>query len=358
MRQINVTKPAPAKRIVFSLILLCGVVGTIELMAWAAYCIRFQESFSYHKLQTLRRAVLYPTAPEFPYVIHPFYGYVINPTIKGVTRQGFLGREDQIQSGGPDKIIIAIMGGSVATYFAVDEAAHAVLKSQLKKVPALQDKSIVIVNLANIAFKEPQDLMVINDILSRGGHIDILIALDGFNEIAEPEVPGNVDTGMSPFFPFYWQGLASESTLGARVWLASIFSRPILRYWTTANLIWRVADDQLAKAHLNAAGLVNPTTRLSNDRRIFLGPRAQYASRRDLYMETAVQWGRSSVLLNNIMAAQGGFFFHFLQPNQYVAGSKPLTEHETEVAISPSSPVREPVEIGYPYLRAVGESFT
>ena len=321
------------------------MVGAIELIALGAYRIAFHELLSYHKLQTLRRATHQTVRTEFPFVIHPYYGYVLDPRIGTANKHGFVGRENQIQSADPEKAVIAILGGSVAVSFASDDSARDVLKSQLNKVQAFQNKNIVIVNLANLAFKEPQGLLVINEILSRGGHVDALIALDGFNEIALPEAFGNVDSGISPFYPMHWRQFATESTLGVRIQVALIFSKPILRYFVTANLIWRVIDARLAKADSSF-----------EDRRVFLGPDAEYATRRRLYMDIAAHWGRSSVLLNNIMAAQGGVYFHFLQPNQYVTGSKPLTEHENEVAISPTSPFREPVEIGYPYLRAMGES--
>ena len=73
-------------------------------------------------------------------------------------------------------------------------------------------------------------------------------------------------------------------------------------------------------------------------------------------MDIARNWGKSSVLLHNLMQTQGGLYFHFLQPNQYVAGSKPLGEQERKVAIHLVSPYRRPVEIGYPYLQAMGAS--
>jgi hypothetical protein len=350
------SKLPKAKHVVFWFILLCGVLGTIELMALAAYRIAFHESFSYHKLQTLRRAAHEMVRTEFPFVIHPYYGYVFDPRLGGANKSGFFGRENQIQPADPKKAVIAIIGGSVAVQFASDDSARATLKSQLKKLATYQDRDIVILNLANLAFKEPQGLLVINDILSRGGRVDLVIALDGFNEIALPEAFGNVGNGISPFYPMQWWRFAMESTLEARARLASIFSQPILRHSITANFIWRVADAQLAKFDVSAGRPADPATRLSTDRRIFLGPGAEYASRRDLYMDIAVHWGRSSVLLNNMMAAQDGFYFHFLQPNQYVVGSKLLTAQESEVAINPASRFREPVEIGYPYLRSIGES--
>jgi hypothetical protein len=349
-------KRSKLKNSVFMLILLCAVMGAIELMALGAYRIVFNEPFSYDKLQTLRRAADLMVRPEFPFVIHPYYGYVLDPRSGGANKDGFFGLEAQVQPADPNKAVIAIIGGSVAVHFASDDFARDALKSALKKIGAFHAKDIVILNLANLAFKEPQGLLVINDILSRGGHIDLLIALDGFNEIALPEAFANVGNGISPFFPMQWWRFAMASTLEARAWLASIFSTPILRHSIAANFIWRAVDAYLAKFDVNAGRPADPATRLSNDRRIFLGPDAEYATRRDLYMDIAVQWGRSSVLLNNIMATQGGFYFHFLQPNQYVPSSKVLTEHEREVAINPASHFREPVEIGYPYLRAMGES--
>jgi hypothetical protein len=349
-------KAPKVKHIVFWCVLLCGVMVTIELVALGAYRIAFGESFSYQRLQALRRAAQEMVRTEFPFVIHPYYGYVFDPRLGGANKDGFFGRENHIQPADPKKVVIAIIGGSVAVHFASDDRARDVLKSELKTIGVFQDRDIVILNLANLAYKEPQGLLVINDILSRGGHLDLVIALDGFNEIALPEAFGNVGNGISPFYPMQWWRFAMESTLEARVGLASVFSKPILRHLVTANFIWRVADAYLAKADVNAGRPADPTTRLSNDRRIFLGPDAQYATRRDLYTDVVVQWGRASVLLNNIMAAQGGFYFHFLQPNQYVVGSKPLTEHESDAAINPASRFREPVEIGYPYLRVMGES--
>ena len=85
--------------------------------------------------------------------------------------------------------------------------------------------------------------------------------------------------------------------------------------------------------HYRAAAEVqpplNPDSKLSNDKRGFLGRVSGYATRRDLYADIARNWARSSILLNNIMADQGGLYIHALQPSQYVPGSKPLTDERT-----------------------------
>ena len=104
------------------------MIGTIELMAFAAYRIAFNESFSYHKLQELRRAAYEMVRTEFPFVIHPYYGYVFDPRIGRANKHGFFGREDHIQAADPKKGVIAIIGGSVAVHFASDESARDTLK--------------------------------------------------------------------------------------------------------------------------------------------------------------------------------------------------------------------------------------
>jgi hypothetical protein len=384
-------KQSRAKSAIFSALLLCATIGLIELMALAAYRIAFGEWFSYRQLQAARLALIQPSPALFQpltreatvdgqqpaWVIHPYYGYVTNPAISpAVDKFGFLGNEDQIQSASPDKIVVAVVGASVATQLAATTYAGDILRSELKKIPAFQGKQLILLNLGNGAFKQPQAVMTINDILSRGGHIDVLIALDGLNEIALPEAHGNLSEGISPFYPQHWQLLVETKfsadqtdafdnlrlTRNVRVWLASIFAKPVLRHSITTNLIWRTADAQLAEtmaAYRAAANKESPKVsagRLSNDRRAFLGPPVEYATRRDLYTDIARNWGRSSVLLHNIMRAEDGLYFHFLQPNQYIAGSKPMGEHERSVAIHPVSPYRRPVEIGYPYLQAMGES--
>jgi len=384
-------KQSRVKSAIFYTLLLCATIGLIELMALGVYRVAFGEGFSYRQLQAARLsllqlspAALQPFSEEVTaggeqpaWVIHPYYGYVTNPHISpAVDKFGFLGTEDQIQSASQDKIVVAMVGASVATQLASKTYAGDILRTELKKIPAFQGKELILLNLGNGAFKQPQAVMTINDILSRGGHIDVLIALDGVGEIALPEAHGNLSDGISPFYPQHWQLLVDSKmsaeqttafadfrfTRNIRVRLASLFSKPVLRHSITANLIWRIADVSLAetmaayRTAANKESRKDSAGRLSNDRRAFLGPPVEYATRRDLYMDIARNWGRSSLLLHNLMRSQDGLYFHFLQPNQYIAGSKPLGEHERTVAIHAASPYRRPIEIGYPYLQAMGES--
>jgi hypothetical protein len=370
------------KPFVFYSIILCLMVALLELMAAAAYFIAFGHAFSYENAQAVRNGLIKASSEAGPTpgdqhifeTIHPYYGFVTSPEIIGwsVNKFGFSGHEDQIQRANRDKIILAIVGGSVAAQFS--QYARNALSSELQKIFNLQKKELVILNLANAGYKQPQALFVVNDIISRGGHIDILVSLDGFNEIALPEAHGNIFNGISPFYPQAWRYLVetnmsrrqlnhlakSQMSSDARWWLASFFSKPIIRRSISMNLVWQIVENELAKreALYRAAAMkdppVEPGSRLSNDKRAFLGPAADYTSRRTLYVDIAKHWGKASILLNNLMADQGGIYMHFLQPNQYVAGSKPLTDQEKRDGINAHSLYKSPVEVGYPYLRAMG----
>ena len=47
-------------------------------------------------------------------------------------------------------------------------------------------------------------------------------------------------------------------------------------------------------------------------------------------------------------------YYHFLQPNQYVPGSKPLSAAERKTAYQDAHPARPFIEQGYPLLRQAG----
>jgi hypothetical protein len=49
-------------------------------------------------------------------------------------------------------------------------------------------------------------------------------------------------------------------------------------------------------------------------------------------------------------------YYHFLQPNQYVPGSKPMGDAERQLAYREDSPIRETIERGYPALREAGRT--
>ena len=281
-----------------------------------------------------------------------------------------------IQPRDPGKLIVAVTGGSVATFAA--SWGRKTLMEGLSKIPAFHGRKVVLLDIAMAAYKQPQQVMVIGDILSQGGHIDLLINLDGFNEIALPLGHGSISQGVSPFFPQDWRQISetnfSRDSLqrlgiiavveGRRVRIANIARTFPLSYSITAGTLWWIADNRLAGQkssseqdlvhgiEANTAGALTTTA----DLRTSLGPQVDLKDARALYEASASQWARSSVLLNNMVASQGGVYVHFLQPNQYFPGSKPMSSAEAKVAISAGSGYKPEVERGYPYLRSAGRA--
>src|SRR5690606_22799374 len=74
----------------------------------------------------------------------------------------------------------------------------------------------------------------------------------------------------------------------------------------------------------------------------------------DPYARIAAVWARSSLEMWHLCRGLGITYLHALQPNQYVAGSKPMGDAERAVAWRDDSPFRAGVEGGYPALRAAG----
>ena len=59
--------------------------------------------------------------------------------------------------------------------------------------------------------------------------------------------------------------------------------------------------------------------------------------------------------MHKICSTNGIKYFHFLQPNQYVAGSKPMGENERHLAIQDNHIFAMPAKRGYPYLVEAGK---
>jgi len=80
------------------------------------------------------------------------------------------------------------------------------------------------------------------------------------------------------------------------------------------------------------------------------GPFVPYKDMRQLYDDVAAVWFRSSVLIDQIARENNMEYYHFLQPNQYVKGSKVLTEAEKRQAYSERTKTSQAAIIGYPIL--------
>ncbi len=307
-------------------------------------------------------------------VLHPYLGYVMHPRLAASRSRlasaafhplsvelGFPhNRESVLQAPDPARAVVGIFGGSVADI--LTEYGADALRATLEEAPAFRGREIVLLSLAAPGYKQPQALMALNYLLVLGAHFDAVVNLDGVNELALPESE-LAPLGVAPFYPRAWHARAAQlspellRSLGRVAHLeevrrerALLFSRVPLRWSLTAGLTWSLLDRRLA-ARAAAAESVLLERRGRYDPQAH-GPRL--ASDDDVQSRAVSVWQHSSRQMARLCASLGIPYFHFLQPNQYVLGAKPMGAAERRIAFREDSPMRLPIERGYARLREAG----
>jgi hypothetical protein len=367
----------PLKRLFFPIALVVLLYGFTELLSFVVAAIYHQDIGWVAASQAERdelRAEL-EQRPGLVLQVHPYVGYLETPPLAiggdasgqrrayPVNAYGYGGQVAPVQPRTPDRLIVGIMGGSVAWSFHMFGTAR--LRSRLQADPAWAGKEIVFVNLAVSGYKQPQQLMTLNYLLVLGAQFDMIINVDGFNEVALYEAE---DSGQHAFpaFPRSWATRVEVSSprvsryLGRmeteadhRLGLARGFSRPPWRYSPLANFVWRVADSQ-AEIAIRTLQEEYRTAPPASAYYTVKGPGWTFATRRDLYGHLAALWKNSSLQLGRLCAANQIRYYHFLQPTLLVSGSKPLTPAEAHMAKNRDQRYRPGVEQGYPLLIEAG----
>ncbi|MEM6797636.1 MAG: hypothetical protein AAF725_26955 [Acidobacteriota bacterium] len=308
-------------------------------------------------------------------VLHPFLGFVFDPAANErerrrendmleITRLGFFRLPGERPSYEGADTQIGVFGGSVAMLFAFQ--GREVLSERLGAAhPELGRLGVR--SFALGGHKQPQALLTLNYLLALGERVDIVVNLDGFNELALSWFD-NYQQRIFPPYPRAWrrrvEGIPSRSLLRLlarqdsvrrlRSSLAQAFETPGVRSVAAAQIVWLSVDRQLAAAHaeLQAAAQSAPS---GGEDYSLQGPFAPVESREELLRSLVDLWKRSSLQMHRLAEANGMVYCHALQPNQYDLGSKPLSTEEREKAYSIESPYREIIELGYPLLRRAGE---
>jgi hypothetical protein len=306
--------------------------------------------------------------------LHPYLGYVADPGVNREANPLFAGfpvgdlgfyRSEAPPRSGDDTFTVAFFGGSVAFLTAI--TGHTALEERLEAAPELAGRRVAVEPFALPGYKQPQQLQTLSYLLALGLRFDVVINLDGFNEVTLG-VADDYARGVFPHFPRNWDqrvlGTAEPEQLRRmaevaaerqrRRELAGAFSRGPLTWSATWNLLWSTLDRRraaaVAAAETRLAEVPPPEASFAAR-----GPAREYASERDLLLDLARVWARSSLQMHRLSRANGMRYYHFVQPNQYVPGSKPLSAQEKRRAFREDHRLRPYVVAGYPLLLREGE---
>lgn len=386
-------KKAISKTIII-LIIICVTITVVELGSILIYPIIRKKTFSRKDIQSklaIKSILKNFKKPEIykyqkNHILHPYLGFVANPRLYPldwefsrnnsntvINEQGFLGESPLVKKQ-KNSVTIAIFGGSFAMNFYLD--SKETLEKELNRLPQFKDKEIKLISIAMSGYKQPQQLLALIYFISLGAEYDIVINIDGFNEVALP-LSENIPSNVYPSFPRMWHFYSSrmldvQSTLQfanltklkqKRKKMRDTLSNSRVSCSNFVLVLWEILDTKFgSEINLQSKKLEEMTSNIgkkSEDRNYERsGPSLpRYANENDFFGEMAAYWGKCSIQMNNLAKVNGFDYFHFLQPNQYLKNSKKLTKQEKANAYYDGADYlfKIAVEYGYPFLLAYGE---
>ncbi len=317
--------------------------------------------------------------------IHPYFGYVQRPGPDfrkdfKYNDAGFISPYDYpYKKKNDNQYIIGIFGGSVASNYSIYEIKNQILENKLKQLPEFRDKEFIILSLAIGGYKQPQQLILLNYFLSIGQKFDMIINVDGFNEvtIAKSNNENAVDIMMpstNHVVPLTNIANNSLSTKSIQAMLKINDSKNKLKdaletldkcqvaycYALTSIYVQNLAtkyrknvkifDKERKKAAEQAAGESEASI-------VYFYAQSPQFKESELYETMAEHWQKTSTMMQQIAVNNNILYFHVLQPNQYYLTNRVYSETEKKIAFDPDSPFREATELGYPLLLSKIDNF-
>jgi hypothetical protein len=366
-------------RLSYFLFLLIIIPLTIELSPYVLSPVIYKQSFSRKNIQSELLGQYNREAKKVvgsskknaeneylgDHILHPYLGFVNVPN-KNYNRFCFPG-SDPITTKASGKINICLMGGSVA--LGLYNTSKDELIEKLKASKYFKDKEISISLFALGGFKQPQQLMALNYFLSLGAEYDIVINLDGFNEIVLP-FSDNLPSHVFPSYPRHWS-IYSRKSLNSKVQFLlakqlilkdeqirsdQFFVKSYLYKSNFGLLFWNALNNDKRTSLFQIEAQLKKAISQSDSDYQSTGPVEAVKDTTAFFAEQAALWQRSSTIIGGIGKTAGFDYFHFLQPNQYFQNTKVLTEEELTIAYEHQPfAYKTAVQTGYPFLIKQGQ---
>lgn len=291
----------------------------------------------------LSRHVLVGRRNTQPDVLHPYVGFVLDPTRnQDVNSFGFWQIDGPLLKRTPNSLIVGITGGSVARELCSNSAET--IRRELSRI--FPEKKVQIVCLAQDGFREPQLAMTVSYFQMLGAEFDAVVSVSGFNEaVLHPaESPADdlwigyprawnvrlTDTEDPEVNRLIWEGQTVQ--VQRTDWAVQAYKLrhiPLL----TIHGLWSAVDSHYKNRLVGAAAnLMNSRIRIMN-RYANVGPSTQYSSRVARTTAQCNMWLAGSRQIQRLCKSMGARFLLCLQPNLHDSKGKVMTEDEKIIAM-------------------------
>lgn len=305
---------------------------------------------------------------------HPFFGFIQKPSADfrpgfKVNNYGFISPYDYpLKKTKKNQFFIGVFGGSVASNYGIFEVQNKILPQYLKQIPGLKDKEFVILSFATGGYKQPQQLLILNYFLALGQELDMVVNIDGFNEVALSNLnnKNQIDLAMPsiqhilPLTSLANNSLSTKAmeatiriqenkarinqglerlqhcSLAACDALTSVYVQNLVNNYKTDVIKFEKERTQQKKDDSGSVIYINTNKSVLQDSVAF--------------QEMALNWAKSSIFMHKVLSASNVPYFHVLQPNQYYQTKRVFGEAEKQIAFNKDTPYAKAVQIGYPAL--------
>jgi hypothetical protein len=365
------------KKVAFGFVLAILVVAITELISWGGLYL-LAPDFSFEKMRRQQEAIARGGILETDTSesIHPYTGWVFNPqTSPGlpvagkmipVNELGLVDDQSSIQKRAANRLIIGVTGGSVS--WQVATVARKEFRKVIQDDPRFKNHEVIVLRIGLPGWKQPQQLMALNWLYSLGAEFDAVVNVDGYNE-AVLSIEENFHGKAHTAYPRSWE-IRSQDIVDPREYATTFelfriraerqeAARAILespfRWSSTRNLVWQVNERNLIDRRVKMGDLLLAAHRKSPSF-VHAGPAQSFDNDEAVEAEVVRLWQETSRQCDHICRGNRSVYLHALQPNQYLPGSKPISDWERDYSFLPEKSESKVVSRTYPKMIVAGKT--
>lgn len=318
--------------------------------------------------------------------LHPFFAYVLEQGAfthpesgLRVNNYGFFSVYDYPFIKTKDnQYVIGVFGGSVANDFSYNSLIDGLkgrgfIEYLKQRIPKLKDKEIIVLSFAGGGYKQPQQLLILNYFLAIGQEFDMVINIDGFNEVALSNLnnQGQIDVNMPSIQHVQpLAGLANSdmSVMRSMVNISEFKNRlltgieelencPLATCYSWNYLkVQNIFKNYQQEVVTYDRQISDKSKELGTNETLVFFTKVPQVLDDDLAFEKmASTWYESSLAMHQISSEKNIEYFHVIQPNQYYETKRVFSEEEKNIAVIPNHPYSAGVVKGYPLLLSKAE---